>query len=575
MACVQANSLKSVENDPRRWRRLGVSEPKGLVAGIAHANLREQIAALRHLLSPNLDLDADACELTKTILQQVSSASVPDLIYWPTDISAFDSLLQRRVPVPSDKLPSHYPAGFEMSANRGERARLMMLNLFSATSIVVHAVLSISQFTPAESPVALRWTRGNDAEETIVQFGCSRWILNSQVPFAASNQPYLVSIFYAEGELRLFIDGVLVFWRPSRRDGAPDGLCLDVIGTETVPASLVVHGLLVEPAAAPSQAFDMIHAPSRAVMEAVKSREVGPLSTLLHALELAPLVLGPEEVEEALDYLQGCAIAYPEHVVTALRARIPKSVGTGVRTRGQAKRPAAVICCEHVAVEVASNPAARVSWSQLLRPESNRILRILDGVNFAIYPRDIVGVIGRNGAGKSTLLRTFIGAMPITSGRIGILGKPALLRPGGGMQPELTGLQNIMKAGLYMGLTPAKVREIAEEVIDFSELGDHIHRPFRYYSDGMRSRLIFALATSVPQDILMLDELLSAGDAGFQRKAMTRLEQYISMANTVIVVQHTFEFILSKCTKCLYLKNGRQEYFGDPGIAIELYKSEL
>ena len=165
--------------------------------------------------------------------------------------------------------------------------------------------------------------------------------------------------------------------------------------------------------------------------------------------------------------------------------------------------------------------------------------------------------------------------MPISSGRIESVTKPILLRPGAGMVGELTGRQNIYKTGLYMDMTMREIDALIDDVIDFAELRDHIDRPFRYYSDGMRARLIFALATAVPRDILLLDELLSAGDASFQKKAVDRLESFMSRAKLVLVVQHTFDFVLSKCTKCLLLERGKPIYFGDPGIATELYKESL
>ena len=143
------------------------------------------------------------------------------------------------------------------------------------------------------------------------------------------------------------------------------------------------------------------------------------------------------------------------------------------------------------------------------------------------------------------------------------------------MQGDLTGRENVLKTGLYMGFIPNEIYRLMDEIIEFAELKDHIDRPFRYYSDGMRARLVFALATAIPRDILLLDELLSAGDMGFQRKAMKRLDEFIARAKLVFVVQHTFDFVLSRCTKCLLLDHGRPVYFGDPKIATELYKESL
>ena len=133
----------------------------------------------------------------------------------------------------------------------------------------------------------------------------------------------------------------------------------------------------------------------------------------------------------------------------------------------------------------------------------------------------------------------------------------------------------MLKTGLYLGMLPSEMNELLDDIIEFSELRDHIDRPFKYYSDGMRARLIFAMATAVPREILLLDELLSAGDLGFQKKAMERLDNFLKRAKLVIVVQHTFDFVLSRCSKCLLLDNGKPVYFGDPSIATELYREML
>ena len=150
-----------------------------------------------------------------------------------------------------------------------------------------------------------------------------------------------------------------------------------------------------------------------------------------------------------------------------------------------------------------------------------------------------------------------------------------LLRPGVGMREELSGRENILCAGLYMGLSRKQIAEVIDEVIEFSELEDAIDRPIRYYSDGMRSRLIFSLATASSPEILLLDELLGAGDIGFRDKAARRLEKFLGGAKVVIVVTHGIGWVREKCNKALYLNNGRVGYFGDPETACDRYLREL
>jgi ABC-type polysaccharide/polyol phosphate transport system ATPase subunit len=165
--------------------------------------------------------------------------------------------------------------------------------------------------------------------------------------------------------------------------------------------------------------------------------------------------------------------------------------------------------------------------------------------------------------------------VPITAGKITLKGRHLLLTPGLGIRDELSGRDNIYLAGCFMGLTLRQVDRIYDEIVEFSELQDFIQQPFKFYSDGMKSRLIFSIATSVAPDILMLDELLSAGDIKFQFKAAKRMDDLISRAKIVIVVTHSVRFVAEKCSKALLLSHGKQIYYGDPRAAIAHYLNEL
>jgi ABC-type polysaccharide/polyol phosphate transport system ATPase subunit len=199
----------------------------------------------------------------------------------------------------------------------------------------------------------------------------------------------------------------------------------------------------------------------------------------------------------------------------------------------------------------------------------------LDNINFNVYPGDVVGIIGHNGAGKSTLLRTISGLIPIKTGKILVSENFMLLRAGLGIQSYMTGRQNIINAGVYMGLTPIQSKELVEDVIDISELKDHIDRPVKYYSDGMLSRLVFAIATSLSPDLLLLDELLGAGDISFQEKAKARLDKFLRGSKSAIVVTHSLQFIREQCNKALVLSHGQQIYFGEPKTAVSAYLNDL
>jgi ABC-type polysaccharide/polyol phosphate transport system ATPase subunit len=132
-----------------------------------------------------------------------------------------------------------------------------------------------------------------------------------------------------------------------------------------------------------------------------------------------------------------------------------------------------------------------------------------------------------------------------------------------------------VSAGIYMGLTPAEARGRIDDILEFSELGEHFDRPTKYYSDGMMSRLVFAIATSVSPEILLLDELLGAGDISFQEKAKRRLDSFIKSSRVVVVVTHSIDFVRKNCNKSLVLAHGKQLYFGEPTKAVSIYLTSL
>lgn len=239
------------------------------------------------------------------------------------------------------------------------------------------------------------------------------------------------------------------------------------------------------------------------------------------------------------------------------------------------KMPEAVISVENLSVRFHRLPNKQLSMGRILGLRKSETFNVLENTNFRVYPGDILGVIGANGAGKSTLLKALAGLVPIVSGRISLKGHHLLLSPGLGIRNELSGRDNIYLAGCFMGLTLKQVDGMYEEIVEFSELQESIDQPFKFYSDGMKSRLVFSIATSVAPDILMLDELLNAGDIKFQLKAARRLDELIGRAKIVIVVTHSVPFVAEKCNKALLLSHGRQVYYGDPKSAIAHYLNEL
>jgi ABC-2 type transport system ATP-binding protein len=207
----------------------------------------------------------------------------------------------------------------------------------------------------------------------------------------------------------------------------------------------------------------------------------------------------------------------------------------------------------------------------------NRItVRALDDLSFTLKEGDRLGLIGHNGAGKSTLLRVMSGAYKPSSGEIRIEGAvSALLTLGMGIDPEDSGYANIYNGCLLMGLSPAQIRDRIDEIADFTELGEYLRMPVRTYSAGMQLRLSFAIATSLDPDILLLDEVLAAGDAVFMIKARRRIEELMNKASLLVLASHAIPVIRQFCNKAVLLKSGRVEEFGPVETTIAAYEKAV
>lgn len=203
----------------------------------------------------------------------------------------------------------------------------------------------------------------------------------------------------------------------------------------------------------------------------------------------------------------------------------------------------------------------------------NRVtIRALDDLSFELREGDRLGLIGQNGAGKSTLLKVMSGGYRPSSGTIGIEGEIAsLLTLGIGFDVEDTGLDNIYTGCLFFGMSPAQIRDKTEEIAEFTELGEYLKMPVRTYSSGMQVRLSFAIATAIDPDILLLDEVLGAGDAQFITKAQQRIERLMSRASLMVLASHSNAVVRQLCNKAIYLRAGHVEEFGDVRSVIAAY----
>lgn len=188
----------------------------------------------------------------------------------------------------------------------------------------------------------------------------------------------------------------------------------------------------------------------------------------------------------------------------------------------------------------------------------NRHFLALDDVSFRIERGEAVGLVGRNGAGKSTLLKVVTGIVNPTAGSIAVRGQVApLLALGNGLEPRLTGRENIYLNGAILGYGKAYLQAHESDIIAFSELGDFIDAPVRTYSSGMTMRLAFSIATAATPEILILDEVLAVGDAAFQAKCRARIGEIIENGTTVFFVSHSLSDIRQLCRRAIWLEKGR------------------
>lgn len=198
--------------------------------------------------------------------------------------------------------------------------------------------------------------------------------------------------------------------------------------------------------------------------------------------------------------------------------------------------------------------------------------KALDNVSFDIRKGEIIGIIGHNGAGKSTLLKLLTGVAFQTSGTIEINGKIAsLLELGSGFNPDLTGIENIYFNGSLNGLSNKEVKEKIPGIIEFADIGDYVYEPVRSYSSGMFARLAFATAININPDILIIDEILSVGDIGFQVKCMEKFLAFKEEGKTIIFVSHSIDVVKKFCARVIWMDHGKIVADGNPIINVERY----
>ncbi len=182
----------------------------------------------------------------------------------------------------------------------------------------------------------------------------------------------------------------------------------------------------------------------------------------------------------------------------------------------------------------------------------------IKNINLDLRSGDRLGLVGSNGAGKTTLLKVLSGGIPIQKGQIKTNGKiVSLLNRTQGMSMEASGFENIILRGLYLGFSAAQMRKKADRIIEFSELGDHVYKPLRLYSAGMRARLSFSILMSSEPEIILLDEWLGAGDQEFQMKAANEMQKFVKSASIVVFATHRRRLQSLICNRIATMEEGR------------------
>lgn len=220
------------------------------------------------------------------------------------------------------------------------------------------------------------------------------------------------------------------------------------------------------------------------------------------------------------------------------------------------------------------NPARILSGLYFNKAKKN-YARILNDITLELRSGDRIGLIGHNGAGKSSLLRVLAQVYPLTRGQLKINGTTkGLFHISLGMNMEGNGIENIYLRGMQMGLSMENIRELVPEVIAFSELEDHIHKPIATYSTGMMLRLAFAISTMIQPDILLLDEWIGAGDTIFKDKAEKRMNDIVTHSNGLIIATHNDNLMKRVCNKGLVMFKGENVFSGPIDDCLKFYHSD-
>ena len=226
----------------------------------------------------------------------------------------------------------------------------------------------------------------------------------------------------------------------------------------------------------------------------------------------------------------------------------------------------------HISYKCLKSFSIKRSLLQLKKTDTE-VFEAVKGVSFSVKKGEILGIVGKNGSGKSTMLKAIAGIFSPDEGSIDLHGNSvSLLSIGVGFQKKLTGRENILLSGLLLGFSEEQVRAKMDEIINFAGLGKFIDMPVKTYSSGMYSKLAFSITAILEADIMLIDEVLSVGDAKFKKKSYKKMQELIMDENrTVVIVSHSTETLEKLCTSLLWLHEGEIKMQGDTKTVLDAY----
>ena len=229
----------------------------------------------------------------------------------------------------------------------------------------------------------------------------------------------------------------------------------------------------------------------------------------------------------------------------------------------------------HVSYKSLVKKSIRSSWFKGFQKQET--FEALKGISFELEEGKILGIIGKNGSGKSTMLKAIAGIFSPDGGSVDLHGKTiSLLSIGVGFNKKLTGYENIYLSGMLLGFSEDEIKAKEQEIIEFADIGKFIYKPVKTYSSGMYSKLAFAITAILETDIMLIDEVLSVGDAKFKKKSYKKMKELIfDEKRTVIIVSHNIDTLKQLCDQILWINDGEMIDIGEPDEILPKYEEYM